>query len=86
MSAAAFLRSNRDCCPKSGNLSVVIRHVPGAALRGLMAFGIAAGGPKNAAKEHDDDYGYDDEWGSDVHSGPVLHYPDYQRTTGRSWL
>ena len=49
------------------NLSMVVRHVAGSALRGLMAVWIAAGSPQNAREKDGHDDGYDDEWGSDVH-------------------
>jgi hypothetical protein len=64
----------------------LLPHVSCAALSGLMAIGVAAGRPENAGKEDADDYGYDDEWGSDIHGGQILHYPDYQRGNRRLWL
>lgn len=61
-------------------------HVSGAALGGLMAIWIAAGCPEDAAEEHDYDDGHDDEWGSDIHGGPIPHYQDYQSANRRLWL
>jgi hypothetical protein len=48
-------------------LNVVVLHVPGTALCRLVAVGIAAGCPQDAGEEDDDNYGHNDEWGSDIH-------------------
>jgi len=56
------------------------------ALSGLMAVRITTGCPKDAGEEDADDDGYDNEWGSDVHGGQILHYPDYQSANGFSRL